>query len=87
MSGSLRLTRREQTEETSMRFAMPADMSLIDRLRLFEKNLDDKYERVDAVFEQKQDNFEDRGRLKAERAEIDITRHEFKRLFERELRS
>ena len=62
-------------------------MSLVDRLRMFEKNLDDKHERVEAVLEAKRDNFDDRLRLKAERAEIDITRHEFKRIFERELRS
>lgn len=54
---------------------------------MFEKNLDDKYERIDAVFQEKRSNFDDRTRLKAERAEIDVTRHQFKRLFERELRS
>ena len=70
-----------------MRFPIPADMSLTDRLRLFEKNLDDKLERVEAVLEEKRDNFDDRVRLKAERAEIGITRHEFKLLFEQELRS
>lgn len=70
-----------------MRFPIPADMSLADRLRMFEKNLDDKYESVSAVLEAKRDNFDDRLRLKAERAEIAITRSEFKRLFEQELRS
>jgi hypothetical protein len=70
-----------------MRFPVPADMSLIDRLRLFEKTLDDKYERVDAPLQTRMDNFDDRTRLKTERAEIDITRLEFKRLFERERRS
>lgn len=70
-----------------MRFPVPAEMSLDDRLRLFEKNLDDKYERVDAAFQAQRDDFDARTRLKTERAEIDITRHEFKRLFERELRS
>jgi len=70
-----------------MRFPIPADMSLADRLRMFEKNLDDKYESVSAVLEAKRDNFDDRLRLKAERAEIAITRNEFKRLFEQELRS
>ena len=70
-----------------MRFPLPADMSLIDRLRLFEKTLDDKYERVDAHLQERRDNFDDRSRLKTERAEIDVTRRQFKRLFERELRS
>jgi hypothetical protein len=66
-------------------------MSLVDRLRLFEKDLDDKYERIDAIFHEERNDFDNRVRLKAERAEIDITRHAFKRLFERlferELRS
>lgn len=70
-----------------MRFPVPVDMSLIDRLRLFERTLDDKYEGVDAVLQERRGNLDDRARLKAERAEIDIVRQEFKRLFERELRS
>jgi len=68
-----------------MRFPVPADMSLVDRLRLFEKNLDDRYERANAVLKERRNEFNDRARLKAERAEIDVTRHQFKRLFEREL--
>ena len=70
-----------------MSFPLPADISLIDRLRLFEKTLDDKYERVDAYLQTRRDNFDGRPRLKGERAEIDVMRRQFKRLFERELRS
>ena len=70
-----------------MRFPLPAEMSLIDRLRLFEKTLDDKYERVDAYLQARKDDFDGRTRLKGERAEIDVTRRQFKRLFECELRS
>lgn len=45
-----------------MTFPIQADMSLIDRCQLFEKYLDDKYERTD--------KFDDRARLKAERAQM-----------------
>lgn len=68
-----------------MRFPIPADASVIDRLRIFEKALDDRFERVDAELARKRDNLDDRSRLKTERAQIEITRHNFKRLFEREL--
>ena len=70
-----------------MRFPIPEDTSLEDRIRLFEKYMDDEYGRIDAELDETQLGFDTRTRLKTERAEIDATRWTFKRLFERELKS
>ena len=70
-----------------MRFPIPADTSLMERLRLFEKSLDDRYERVDAEVEKNRDNLDAQARLKTERAVINVIQNEFERLFEQELRS
>ena len=68
-----------------MRFPIPADMPLVDRLRMYEKTLDDRYERVGAELAKKRDNLDDRVRLKTERAQIAIALSDFKRLFDNEL--
>lgn len=68
-----------------MRFPIPTDTSVIDRLRMFERDVDDRLERVDAELARKRHILDDRSRLKTERAQIEIMRHNFKQLFEREL--
>ena len=70
-----------------MEIPVPADASVIDRLRLFEKTLNDRYERIDAEYEKSRDDLDARTRLKTERAVINVIQTEFERLFEQELRS
>ena len=69
-----------------MRFQVPTGASVSERLRIFEKYLDDKYERADALLTEKARDFEARPIIKAERAEIAIIQGTFRTLFERELR-
>ncbi len=70
-----------------MVLSVPVNTSLIERLQLFEKYLDGKYSRLEVAFQENRHNAESKSRIKAERAQIAITREEFKLLFERELRS
>jgi hypothetical protein len=69
-----------------MRFPLPADTTLEERLRLFEKYLEDKYQRTDAELEKHLHDGDRRAILKAERAEVSIIQGKFRTLFERELR-
>lgn len=69
-----------------MSFPLPADTTLEERLRLFEKYLEDKYQRTDAELEKHLKESDRRAVLKAERAEVAIIQGRFRTLFERELR-
>ena len=69
-----------------MNFSIPADASIEDRLRLFERYLEEKYQRTDAELGKHLHNPDRRSVLKAERAEVAIIRGTFTTLFEKELR-
>jgi hypothetical protein len=69
-----------------MKFSLPAGASIKERLRVFDKYLDDKYERTNTEFEKHLNNPDRRSILKAERAEVAIIQGTFRTLFERELR-
>lgn len=69
-----------------MRFPIPADTSLHQRLRLFEKYLEDKYQRTNAELKATSHDMDRRPILKAERAEVTIIQSTFRQLFDRELR-
>ena len=69
-----------------MRFSVPANASIDERLRLFEAYLEEKYRRTDAELEKHLNDPDRRAVLKAERAEVAIIQGKFGTLFERELR-
>ena len=68
-----------------MKFSIPANTSVEERLRLFEKYLDDKYKRTDDELNKHRSAADRRSVLKAERAEVAIIQVTFRSLFEREL--
>lgn len=69
-----------------MRFPIPADASIEERLRLFERYIEEKYQRTDAELGKHLHDPDRRAVLKAERAEVAIIQGTFRTLFERELR-
>jgi len=67
-----------------MTIQVPDNTSVLERMRLFNEYLDARFERVDAV-SRDAESFDNRTRLKTERAEVNVIRSDFQRLFENEL--
>jgi hypothetical protein len=71
-------------EVISMTIQVPENTSVLERMRLFNEYLDERFARVDTV-SRDAENFDDRTRLKSERAEVNVIRSDFQHLFENEL--
>jgi len=69
-----------------MRFSLPTDASLPERLRAFERYLNERYAETEAAFLKARD-FESRIRLKTEKATIEVIRANFQQTFEATLSS
>lgn len=67
-----------------MSIQVPENTSVLERMRLFNEYLENRFDRVDAV-SRDAESFENRTRLKTERAEVKVIRSDFQRLFETEL--
>ncbi len=67
-----------------MTIQVPENKSMLDRMRLFNEYLDNRFAEVDAI-SRDAESFDTRTRLKSERAEVKVIRSDFQRLFESEL--
>ena len=67
-----------------MSIQVPENTSVLERMRLFNEYLENRFDRVDAV-SRDAESFDNRTRLKTERAEVNVIRSDFQRLFETEL--
>ncbi len=67
-----------------MTIQVPENTTVLERMRLFNEYLDERFEKVDSISKDAE-SFDDRTRLKSERAEVNVIRSDFQRLFESEL--
>ena len=67
-----------------MTIQIPQNKSVLERMRLFNEYLDQRFAEVDAT-SRDAESFDTRTRLKSERAEVKVIRSDFQRLFESEL--